>query len=140
MKMQITPYVGIGPIRFGMSRAEARAAMGAPVREFKKTPNSAIPTDAFPSLGVHIYYKAPDVCEAIEVASPADPILFGKQLLGQRFDSLCEWFRNLDNEVKVDEVGLTSLLYGVGFYAPSLKSSPSTPIEAVIVFERGYYD
>jgi hypothetical protein len=138
-ELQITPYVGIGPIRFGISKAEVRASLAVPVREFRKTPSAVMPTDAFPSLGLHIYYKLPGLCEAVEAADPAKPTLFGKDLIAQPFNMLHEWLRELDEEIKVDETGLTSLRFGVGFFAPGLKSDPAALVEAVIVFEKRYY-
>src|SRR5436309_419457 len=137
--MLIRPYEGIGPIRFGMQRAEVRAALGGPFREFKKTVNSVTPTDAFPTLGVHVYYKLPGSCEAVEVASPAQAILFGRELVGSPFQLIYDWLRELDVDAKLDDTGLTSLRFGVGIYVPTIKNDLGVPVEAVIVFERGYY-
>lgn len=137
--MQITPYKGIGPVRFGMSRTDVRAALVVPLHEFKRTPKAAMPTDAFPTLGVYVYYKPPGVCAAVEVASPTEPLLLGKKLIGQPVGEILEWLSSLDQQVKMDETGLTSLRFGVGLYVPALKNGSAALVEAVIVFERGYY-
>jgi hypothetical protein len=138
-EMQITPYEGIGPVRLGMSRADVRAALAIPFREFKRTPEADMPADAFPTIGVYVSYKPPGVCAAVEVASPAEPVMLGKRLIGQPFGEVLEWLNSLDQQVNVDETGLTSLRFGVGLYVPALKNGRAAPVEAVIVFERGYY-
>jgi hypothetical protein len=138
--MLITPYVGIGPISFGMSIDQVREAMGAEAKEFKKTASAVFPTDDFPTLGVHVYYTNLGICEAIEVASPAQPLLFGRELIGQPFDKLCEWLAGLDEQIKMLETGGTSFRFGIGLYVSDLKRSLNTPVEAVIVFRKGYYD
>jgi hypothetical protein len=57
MEFPINPYVGIGVVRFGMSRRQVRKALGGMVKEFKKTPKSESLTDAFDQLGIYVYYK-----------------------------------------------------------------------------------
>ena len=137
--MEIIPYEGIGPLRFGMSKSEVRAALGAPFREFKKTLEAPATSDAFHTMGVYVYYKPTGACEAVEVASPSQATLFGKQLVGEIFEVLQKWFRELDPEVEMDDAGMTSLRFGVGIYAPRLKEGSSVPVEGAIAFERGYY-
>ena len=67
----ITPHVGAGPVRFGMTMSEARSAVGQPVRQFLKDPNDEFPTDAFDTEELHVCYKAPGVCDAVEFGSSA---------------------------------------------------------------------
>jgi hypothetical protein len=46
----------------------------------------------------------------------------------------------MDDGLEVDNTGLTSFKFGFGLYAPSCEESPSDSVEAVIAFEKGYYD
>ena len=140
MDLSIDTYSGVGPLRFGMSAEEVRTVMGLPFRTFKKTPAALLPTDFFVDVGLHVYYKVPGKCEAIEMATPAEPTLDGLLLIGRPFSEVREWFENRDDSVIVDGSGLTSTRYGVGLYAPHAAKKPREPIEGVIVFERGYYD
>lgn len=139
MDLEIRPYEGLGPIRFGMRRDDVRRALGASVRAFRKTPEATILTDAFDDEGIHVYYNEQDLCEAVEVASPAIPVLQGRALVGRSFAEIRDWLRTLDPEVEIDESGLTAFTFGVGLYASSAQKAPNGPVEAVIAFRRGYY-
>jgi hypothetical protein len=140
MNLEIEPYVGIGPVLFGMTRQQVRALIAAPVREFMKSPQSSVPADAFAKAGIYVFYSDEGCCEAVEVTRPSVPTLFGKSFVGQPYDRSEAWFRERDPNVETDEAGLTSRMFGVGVYSEGAKSRPSEPIEAVIAFRRGYYE
>ena len=141
MEFEITPYVGVGPITFGMTRAEVRGRLAAPVESFRKTPTSATPADAFDTLGIHIHYDLDDCCEAVEFGQLLAVLRFrGQSLLGQPFVEIERWLRAIDPEVRSDSSGLTSLTFGFGLYVPSASDDPQSLVEGVIVFRRGYYD
>lgn len=46
----------LGPIHAGMTRDDSRSALESPFDEFLKSPDSAIPTDAYDDLGLHVYF------------------------------------------------------------------------------------
>lgn len=140
MQLEIKPYVGVGPIRFGMTVEEVRKAVGQKPNPFRKTPDEVIPTDAFDEIGLHACYKEPGVCEAVEMALAADPTFQGHRLIERPFDEVLGWLRTLDDSVEVEDCGLTSYKLGIGLYAPEISDNISAPVEAVIVFEKGYYD
>jgi len=52
----VQPLVGIGPVRFGMSREEARRAMPEPPKPFRKGPTSQYETDAFHQSEFQVFY------------------------------------------------------------------------------------
>jgi len=141
MEFEIVSYSGAGPIVFGMTREIVRQRIEAPAESFMKSPNSAAPADAFDSLGLHVHYDADERCEAIEFhGSMASPTFRNQQLLGQPFATIERWLRAIDPDLQTDSTGLTSLLFGLGLYAPSVTYDPHSPVEGVIVFRRGYYD
>jgi len=136
---EIEPHVGAGPVRFGRPREEVKRVLGNEPRRFKKTPHSAALTDAFDELGVHVYYNATGSCSAVELASPATPTFRGQLLLGRPFGELRAMFEALDPELKADNAGLISHLFGIGLYAPFAQDYPAAPVEGVLAFEEGYY-
>jgi hypothetical protein len=87
MNYEIQPLKGIGAIEFGMSVSEVRAQIGEEFKSFKRSPAAAHPCDYFPSIGVFAYYKSSGKLEAVELASPAQPVLAGINLLGIGFDA-----------------------------------------------------
>lgn len=117
-----------------------RAILGGTFRSFKKTPFDEVPADFFDDIGVHVYYKEGEVCEAVEASSPSLPTFQNEPLLGRPFQELRDRFVSMDADAEVDESGLTSYRLGIGLYAPSAAEDADEPAEAVIAFERGYYD
>ena len=140
MKLPIRSHVGVGPIRFGMSREAVRSVVATPVRSFLKSPSSRVPTDAFDAAGIHVFYRQDGDCEAIELASPAEPTYEGQALLGRPYHEVRAWLRSLDDSLEEDDAGLTAFRLGFGVFAPAASSDAEKPVEAVIVFEAGYYE
>ena len=138
--MTIDPHFGIGNIRFGMTVADVRRVVGSPFTSFRKTPTSTFPTDAFDDLGIHVFYKPPGICEAVEIASPGEANFEGQQMIGTRFSDIERLLHARDPNLETDETGLTSHALGIGIFAPEISDNPNASIEAVIVFEQGYFD
>ena len=140
INLPIMSYVGAGPIRFGMTAAEVRRVVGTAYSTFKKTAASKMLTDAFHSEGIHVYYKEPGVCEAIEFGKPSRPTFRGTEMLGKPYDEVRAFLTTLDQEVEEDGAGLIAFSLGLGVYAPSAAKDVKLPVEGVSVFEKGYYE
>lgn len=139
MDFELHSYEGAGALRIGMRRDQIRDTVGSPVRTFRKTADATTLVDAFDEEGIYVYYDDEDVCEAIELASPAAPVFLGRALLGEPFAEVKDWLGTLDPSVDVDDSGMTAPTLGFGLYAPSAREAPLEPAESVIVFRRGYY-
>jgi hypothetical protein len=145
MDYPIEPYVGVGPIRLGMTVAEVRAAVGGDVRPFRKGPKATRDTDAFDKLGFHVFYKDPGICEAVEFWGASMPTWNGHPLLMRPFREVHDLLKAADPALQVHDTGLTSLALGIGIYVESLVDWETDTqdweqdIEGVIVFERGHY-
>jgi len=140
MDFTIKSFERVGPVKFGMSIMEVRRAIDSPVHSFKKTQTSVMETDAFPDLGVHVYYKLPGACEAIELGHPAKPSLQGHDLIGLPFSEILAWIHDLDTALQISDTGFKSFKCGIGVYAPYAVTSPKDPVQGVLVFERCYFD
>lgn len=62
----VQPHGGVGPVRFGMSRAEVRAAMPDVPVAFGRQPGEA-PVDSWHDFVLQVFYDADDLVEYIEV-------------------------------------------------------------------------
>ena len=142
MEFLIKPYESVGPIKLGMTKEELRSVM-------PEAPNYdhyfwGPYTDHFVQMSFFVYYTGEDgVCEAIEFCDPSIAILEGKPINGIPFIEAKNWLENFDAELKEERfVGVTSNKLGVGLYAPDYydDEDPTIPVEAVIVFKKGYYD
>jgi hypothetical protein len=137
MDYTIYPYEGVGPIRLGMTMQQVHGILGEPERTLVKKGNVGVYTDDYYSLGLHVLYSESGHCNEIALFLPATPNLHSLELLGsQAFNEFYEWFRHRDENLDVDEDGLTSFLYGVALFAPDANE----PVKKVHVFERGHYD
>lgn len=140
MRWIIEPHVGVGPLRFGMTRTEARATVARPCTAFQKGDGPREPTDAFDELLLHVHYDNDARCVFIEFGGGVlRPIFQGNDLLTRPFRGALAWFRRLDPGVELD-CGLSSRALGIGLYAPAADEEPMRPAEGVAVFPRGYYD
>ncbi len=137
MEFDIKPYVGVGPITFGMPPEKIRQILGMKPEPVNKS--GEIPADFFQQLGIFIFYKHPGICEAVEFSGPASPKFEGQYLLGRPYQEIEQWIKILDPEVMLKDAGLTSCKFGFGLYAPSARKEPNLPVEGVIVFEKGYF-
>jgi hypothetical protein len=139
MDFDIKPYVGVGPITFGVSSEKVRKTLRAKAEAVNKG-CSGIPADFFTALGIFVYYRQPGVCQALEFAGPASPTFRSQHLLGRSYREIEQWVKTLDPEVVLGDAGMTSYKFGFGLYAPSARKKPDLPVKGVIVFEKGYYD
>jgi len=140
MDFDVTPRSGVGVLRFGMTTDEVRAAMAVPNESFYKSADSAFPTDSFLEDAVHVFYRQPGVCEAVEFYSPSRVYLQRVNLLNEPYENVKRFLGGLDKQLEEDEYGLTSRNLGISIYAPSHREHPHSPTESVLVFEDGYYD
>lgn len=134
------PLRGLGPLRFGMSRTEVCAVLGAPDSTFRRDRSSESETDVFDRLGIYVCYGTDGKCEAIELTAPSNIVLAGGLLIGRPFEDVVRELRQLDPNVEVDESGATAHSVGIGIYAPHAAKAPSLPVESAIAFSSGYYD
>lgn len=138
MNLDIVPYVGIGPILFGMTCDEIQKVMGVRPEKFKKSKNDDYYTDQYETF--FVYYKKPGICNAVEFYGKGDVKFFGEKLLGRQYIEVLSFLRSLDDSIEEEEDGATSYRYGIGIYAPFAQESPFEEVESVIVFEKGYFD
>jgi hypothetical protein len=139
MNLIIKPHEGVGSITFGMPMKEARATLNSPYKQFKRGLSKTF-TDSFGELGVFILYSLENTCVGIEMASPSCPTLFDKPIIGQPFSEIFDWLKSQDADLELDSSGCKSSKLGVSIYAPGRKFDPNDPVEAVLAFQKGYYE
>ncbi len=85
MIVDLIPLTRVGPVLLGMTREDARAAMGRPFKEFRKSRDSEHTTDAFFNSAFQVFYAGalPRV-EFIELSrsSAFRAVLNGIDILG----------------------------------------------------------
>ena len=131
--MELLPFVGLGTMRFGMTRAEARGALGDNYRSFRKVPAAPTLTDAYADLGLHLYYDPADRLEFIEAFKPAQPTFRSIELLAPTDDVLKRLLQSGAGPARRDLEAYFFHDHGFALY------SPGPDVEGVSVFTKGYY-
>lgn len=137
----IRPHEGCGAIAFGDKRTRVRAALGGeePLT-LKRNEFAANSMDVFDGE-VFVYYDADDRCEAVEISAGKYDVFLGDlHVFGLGYAELKNQIHTQDPAIAEDETGFTSLLYGIGVYAPNKEEEPDDVIETIIVHRKGYYD
>jgi hypothetical protein len=132
--MEVTPFISVGSLRFGATREDIRAQLGARFESFKKSPNSN-ETDAYDELGLHLYYDRDNRLEYVEAFEPAEPEYAGIVFVGRAFEDVrndlteagyaCSFMDAAS--VKCDDAGI-ALYISDGI------------VEGAGVYRRGYFD
>lgn len=69
----ISPGVGIGPVKLGSSPDDVRAIMGGAPHRFMKTSKSEHATEAWHNHAFHVYYRgSPPTVEFIELGKSSE--------------------------------------------------------------------
>jgi hypothetical protein len=77
----VQPFVGVGPVRLGMSRAEVHSTFAQAPKAFRKGPCTGPATDAFHNSAFQVFYdKQSDTAEYIELSRNADFRAFYREM------------------------------------------------------------
>ena len=133
LSWQIDSFESVGPIAFGETRDTIRSVLGSGFRSFRKTQDEN-ETDAYDSLGVHIYYDDSNCVEFVELFTPAEPSFESVSLVGQKAEDVVGKLRELGYEGDQDDVGYNYDGVGIGL------TINGNVVEGVGVFREGYYD
>jgi hypothetical protein len=89
MKLILSPYLSLGPVKVGMTRDEVCAALASEPEEFKCDPTGVKKADNFDGWDLRVYYNAAYVCEAIEAFNLGQNsvVYKGRDLLGTKYPS-----------------------------------------------------
>jgi len=137
--LTIDSHQGVGKLKYGMTAAEVRATVATAYEPFERTKNGRA-SDHFSSDGIFAYYNDTGLLNALEFHAPANVKLLGNILFECSFQQLLYLLSQNDNNIEIDDTGLTSLELGLGCYAPGHREAPNDLIEGIITFEKGYYD
>lgn len=131
----VVPYVGLGDLRFGSTRATVDALLGGQKTSFHKDLMEPTLTDAYDELRFHLYYDEADQLEFIESFPPANPRSTSIRLLSEPLPVVLQRLADLGYTTSYSDEGYDFIDLGLGLYVPDEER-----IEAVSLFRRGYYD
>ncbi|MFZ4740696.1 MAG: hypothetical protein ACOYLE_05990 [Bacteroidales bacterium] len=139
MNYIIKSYQNIGNIYLKETRDNIRNKFKNEFDVFVKTQFDKNSTDIFTKYGLIVYYDENNLCEAVEIVKPANPLLNNIELLNMPYIEIFKFFKLIDDSIIEDDSGFTSNKLGFGIYAPNKDIDPIKNPESVIVFIEGYY-
>jgi hypothetical protein len=128
--MNITPYTGVGQIKFGDSRNTIRQLFGG-FTEFKKSKFSKNTTDDFRFC--HVFYDENNNVSAIEFFDDTELEYNDTNLFSMGFNELLQYVKKNSLSYTEDDAGMTINDLGISVYAPD-----KARIETILVFKKGY--
>lgn len=132
----IRPHLGIGPIKFGMTRYTVRKILEKPYQEFMKTPDSKVATDDFREFHFHVYYDDDLLCRAVELFPGSKATLDGHRLAGQTYQQVSSLLCKIDPEPIVNLSVVTFEKLGIVLYVPDMDDEdPEAKVESVFVMK-----
>jgi|SRR6266852_100726 len=132
---EIIPYIGVGPLRFGMNRSQARSLIEVPLSTFKRGPFATNDTDAYDDYQLHLDYDPTDRLMCIMAFGECVPIHYKDVVfLGRNIQSVVAEIASHGFSVQYDDEGHWVLGAGFVLYAPD------DVVKAVTVFKKGYYE
>jgi hypothetical protein len=146
MKMVVHPHQGVGPLRFGMTRAEAERAVCMIPKRY--VPNKyALEVDSFDDLGLAVMYDQSGHSNAISFVRNFGVNLEydGYSLFDHPAREVREWALAKDPQLDPKD-GFTSKALGLGMWADWIDESDLEPDELLdpgmsfIIFRPGYYE
>jgi hypothetical protein len=133
MAFHLVPYVAVGPLRFGMERAEIHTLLGP--SEVSVKPFGTVECDDYPSLGIFVEYDANSQCAYVALAAPTAVLYKGKDLLRLTVKQLSKLLAD-DAHLETGGDTLTSRLHGTG----AVFEYKTKPVARITAFKKGYYD
>jgi len=116
-----------------MAVEDVRREVGAVVRTYDNA-EFDWPSDAFDSLGVHVHYRQPGSCVAVEFTGPAYPELGARRRLGIPYSAAYRWFTALDPLLNASKKGFTSRELSISVSA-SVETSDAI-VKRVVIFDN----
>ena len=101
---EIQSFISVGPISFGATRKDIHTELGSGFRLFCKVKGENL-SDAYQSLGLHLFFDDDDKLELVEGFSPANICFDGVLLLGCSAIDVVEELRRKGHEGHLDDIG-----------------------------------
>jgi hypothetical protein len=136
MILNVEPYVGIGPIRFGMTRDDVRRVLGRPSRSFLK--GQVEPNDAYEKLHLHVGYDTEGRVETVETFESSAIEWRGVKLFERSYMQLRDMFLEAGASLRFEDDGFESLQHGIGVWAPLDDDDEENVVKSILVFRKGY--
>lgn len=139
MHYEINPYIGVGPIIFGMSREETRHIMNRPYKEFKRTMFDDNTTDAYQDIDMYLTFDAQNKCNSIELYEKSKTHFQQQSFIDKSFNQVLAFIKKQGGNYEVDDTSVISYDTGISFFVGDTKDKHAT-VKSILAFQKGYFD
>jgi hypothetical protein len=135
LRLVVLPHVGVGNLRFGKSRREARSLLGQPSEVSRRSAWSRNLTDRYEELWLTLDYSDLDELEFIEIGSGKCSVIIDEvQLMPGRASDVADRLRSRGYILSTIDSGLSVEGVGVSLFIPSTEAN--AVVEAVSVASK----
>ena len=135
----VTPYTGVGPVKFGMKRRKARRVV--PGKPDKRDEYDTETDDVWSELGVKLMYMPPkDNCQAILfTGAKVQPLYQNHKIMTMPARDVFDMMQAADPDLSVNGRGWTCMRQGITVTAPEWQTAPKKPASAILFFAEDFY-
>jgi hypothetical protein len=139
IKWEIHPYVGVGPIKFGMNKKQVQHIIGKSGKEYVKNKILFQPED------FTVSFDSSGKCEYIEFYERSNLVFKNILFFKKPIKIIINQLKGIDKNIKIEtkNVGsyanITSNSLGVSFGSSRKLDNPAAEIISVYVFKKGYH-
>jgi hypothetical protein len=136
----IDPHQGVGPLRFGMSRAEAERALAPGKREtVDRRPKGGELKDFFPAHGgLQVIYDADERVAAVQFPEMDNVVYPPDVRMNRSYGKILDWAKSKDPSLIED--GRTFQSDALGLAVGGRTAAKSSKLEHVMVYRPRYYE
>jgi hypothetical protein len=127
----VRPFEGLGTMRFGAARQALRAQLGAAF----ESPYALNDIDAFPALGLRLYFDPGKRLEYIEAGRPCNAVFGGVALLDTELSETVRALAWLGHRAECDDTLCDFPELGFTLYAPWDESGARCPVSSVGIYK-----
>jgi hypothetical protein len=138
---EIISYVGVGELRFGMSRQQVHELLGEPnsIRSYSTSIH-----ESFDAEDIMIHYCLPEeTCMVIAMGNLCNPTFQGYSLMYVPWESVPGWLNSIDNNVEEIDIGLIGKDIGINLCHEELEDNNGDifdVVNTVLAFQKGYWE
>lgn len=138
--MIIQPGVGVGDLRFGMTKEAVVTSLGTPDREYVPNHMPNYIELAYERLGIYVAFEEGKVCKAFKLFAVSRAILWGGAIFRKSVREVGEWMKSKESETRYDKTSecFISRTLGISVFAPDFHDEPEMPPACVLVYAGDY--
>jgi hypothetical protein len=137
-KFLVDPHKGVGPVRFGMTRAEAHQVLGSTTETVDRRRKGGELIDFFPAHDrLQVVYDAAERVAAVQFPVVDDVVYPPDVRLNRSYNKLLAWAQTQGSVIVEEPQSFRSDVLGIGARS---RTRAGGKLEGIIVYRPRYYE